>query len=386
MRLRPLAVPMGPAVLDVLPDLERALAGGAPVLPFPAASAPPAVPGALHERDDLPDDTALVIGTSGSTGTPKLAVLTTSALVASSSATHDVLGGAGRWLLTMPAHHIAGLQVLLRSLAAGTTPVVVDLASGFTPAAFAAASRHVTGGRAYTALVPTQLSRLLADEEGRAAAAAYAAVLVGGANTPVPLRDTAADAGLHVVTTYGMSETAGGCVYAGRPLPCSSARVDEDGRVLLGGATLASGYLGRPDLTEAAFLTEEDGARWFRTDDVGRLAADGVLHIDGRVDDVINTGGLKVVPRAVEEAVLAHVPGVREAVVVGTTDPQWGQAVSLAVVALGPLSVDTVREALRPHLPRHALPTRLLVLDALPLTGPGKPDRAALVARFPMGG
>ena len=273
MSLHPVPVGSGLGALELLPALRAALEGGSALVPYAAGSPLPDLPDPVGP---LPEHLALVVSTSGSTGTPKRAMLTAGALLASAKATHEVLGGPGSWLLSMPAQHIAGLQVLIRSVVAGARPGVMDLVDGFTPARFvAAAADHAgaaPGSRRYTALVPTQVARLLDDPAATAALAAYDAVLVGGAATPAAVRDRAHRAGIRLVPTYGMSETAGGCVYAGRPLPGSSVRIG-DGRVLLGGATLASGYLGRPDLTAAAFTEGEDGARWFRTDDAGHLDA-----------------------------------------------------------------------------------------------------------------
>ena len=387
--LEPLAVPAGPASLPLLPRLAAALAGGAPVLPYAASSPPPSLP--APDVSGMPDDLAVVVGTSGSTGSPKLAMLTTGALRASAAATHDRLGGPGQWLLTLPAHHVAGLQVLLRSVHAGTEPVVMDLTDGFTPTAFVTATaRLATGVRHYTSLVPTQLARLLDHAGGTEALAAHEAVIVGGAALPPSLRARAGAAGVRVVATYGMSETCGGCVYDGRPFPCTDVALDDDGRVRLGGATLAAGYLGRPDLGAAAFVRGADGIRRFLTDDVGHLDDDGRLHVDGRLDDLINTGGLKVAPRVVEEAIEAHVPGVREVVVVGTPHPEWGQAVS-ALVVVGPdappdpVTTADLRARLRDVLPAHALPVRVLQAAEVPLTGPGKPDRRSIAAMFTVG-
>ncbi|GAA1253258.1 o-succinylbenzoate--CoA ligase [Oryzihumus leptocrescens] len=381
--LATLAVPPGADALRVLPDLARALDGTGPaLLPFAAGSKAPALPPA----PGTPADLALAVGTSGSTGRPKRALLTTSALQASARATHARLGGDGQWLLAMPAHHVAGLQVLVRSLVAGTAPVAVDTSDGFTPAAFVAATGRLDpAARSYTALVPTQLVRLLQDPEGREALARYAAVLLGGAAAPPSLLARAADAGVTVATTYGMSETAGGCVYDGLPLDGTRFDLDDDGRISLGGPTVAHGYLAEPGLGAAAFTRGPDGTRWFRTDDLGHVDADGALHVQGRVDDLVNTGGVKVAPRVVEEALLAHVEGVTEAVVVGVPDEEWGQAVAAAVVVADPAdppALADVRARLHGILPGHALPRRLLVLPAIPLRGPGKPDRAALRTQF----
>ena len=365
----------------------RALDGTGPaVAPHPSHSPPPPIP---DEMSNLPPGLALTIGTSGSTGRPKLAMLTSAALRTSADATHERLGGQGQWLLTMPAHHIAGIQVLVRSLVAGTTPIPMGLAGGFTTTAFALATGEIaSGATAYTALVPTQLVRLLADPTGCRALTRYAAVLLGGAAAPPSLLARARDVGVRVVTTYGMSETAGGCVYDGRALDVSLVRLEEDGRIQLGGATLASGYLGEAALTAAAFVADDAGRRWFRTDDVGHIDDRGALVVDGRIDDLINTGGLKVAPRLVEEA-LAQLDAVAEAIVVGSPDPEWGQVVSAAVVPTEgstPPTLADVRRRLRGILPDHALPQRLAALAVLPLCGPGKPDRAAIRRHFDPGG
>ena len=399
--VQPVAVPLGPAALGVLPALREALNGSGPVL-LPHAPGEP--PGDLRppapEEDDADDPTVAVLSTSGSTGAAKGALLSASALLASASAGHDRLGGPGRWLLALPAHHVAGLMILVRSLVSGTRPVVLDLGGGFTPGGFHAAADLLTGPRRYTALVPTQLVRLLeAGGPAVAALAAFDAVLVGGAATPGPLLARARAAGVRVVTTYGMSETCGGCVYDGVPLDGVRVAVEPDGaaggRILLGGPVLARGYRGGDPA--GAFRTGPDGARWFRTDDRGILtwaAHEGQgcpggapdrprLVVTGRVDDVIVTGGLKVEP-AVVEAALLRLPALAEAVVVGVADEEWGQRVVAALVpAEGHGTPDTA--AIRAHVSAavgaHAAPRQVLVLRRLPLRGPGKPDRGE-VARL----
>ena len=387
--LTALPMPPGAAVLEVLPDLERALTGTAPVRPV--ASDEAGEPG----EGPLPEDLAVAIATSG---TPKLALLTAANLLASAAATTQRLGGPGQWLLALPPHHIAGLQVLLRSITAGTTPVVVP-ATGASPRrgsgpgasapqgsafAFVEATAAMSHERRYTSLVPTQLVRLLEDPLGLEALRRFDAILVGGAATPPALLDRARSEGVRVVTTYGMSETCGGCVYNGKPLGGVTVRTGDDGVLEIGGPVVAAGYLG---IGSDAFVAGPDGQRWFRTSDLGAVDDTGRVSILGRADDVINSGGLKVSPRIVEEAVLAHVPAVTQAVVVGLPDPQWGQAVSLAAVtspggpAPGPVpdaQVAEIREMLRPHLPPHALPRRVHVLTEIPALGPGKPDRAAV--------
>jgi o-succinylbenzoate---CoA ligase len=380
--LRALSVPTGSAALSVLPDLRCALDGSGPAV-APHAVNTPAQP-LPDDVGDLPAGLALTIATSGSTGRPKRAMLTGGALRASAESTHQRLGGRGQWLLALPAHHIAGIQVLVRSVVAGTAPICMDLAGGFTPSAFASATAELDPrARAYTALVPTQLVRLLASAAGCRALTRFAAVLLGGSAAPASLLARARGFGVAVVTTYGMSETAGGCVYNGQALAVSRVRLEEDGRIQLGGATLARGYLGEPELSSESFIRDQEGAHWFRTDDVGHLEGD-LLVVDGRLDDLINTGGLKVVP-CVVEAALVQLETIAEAIVVGSTDPEWGQVVSAAVVVApgcAPPGLEEVRDQLRGVLPDHGLPRRLTTLAELPLRGPGKPDRAAVRRLF----
>lgn len=361
------------SVTGLAAALAAALDGTGP------AVRPVAVPGP-DPGGELPEGAAVVVSTSGSTGEPKHVVLTAAALTASARATEDRLGGPGRWLLALPAEHVAGIQVVVRALLAGAPPQVQDVREGFRPEGFARATERLPhGDRRYTSLVPTQLLRLL-DAGGAPLEAlrGYAAVLVGGAALDPALRARALDAGVHVVTTYGMSETAGGCVYDGVPLDGVSVTLEDDGRIVLGGPTVAAGYLGDAAATAAAF-----GGGRFRTGDLGRLD-DGRLTVLGRADDVVVTGGEKVAPAAVER-VLAAQPGIADACVVGVPDEHWGAVVAAAVV-LGPdENLDdlraSLRAAVRTTLGRAAVPRRWLAVDAVPLRGIGKPDRSA-VARL----
>lgn len=313
----------------------------------------------------------VVLTTSGSTGQPKRVELSAAALQASATATAERVGGHGQWLLALPTDHVAGWQVVVRSVLAGTTPV--QLEGSFTVEAFTSAAARLTGPR-FVSLVPTQLLRLVEDPSGLAALASFDAVLVGGAALPTPLLARAEAADVRVHRTYGMTETAGGCVYDGTPLTGVAVQLDE-GRVLLGGPVLASSYVDDPALTAERLTTDATGQRWFRTDDLGELI-DGCLRLLGRVDDVINTGGFKVAPRPVEEALL-RLPGVREAVVLAVPDPAWGQRVA-AVLVGQESSLQDLREALRPGLTPQSLPHQVLWLDRLPLLRSGKPDLAAL--------
>ncbi|MBM9475782.1 AMP-binding protein [Nakamurella flavida] len=385
--LLPLPVPSGDAVRDLLPTLAEALAGRGPAwFPVPAstrtAAAPPLPAGIglgdpLAATEDDPDDpTVLVVPTSGSTGGASGVLLPPSALLASARATQERLGGPGDWLLALPAHHIAGLQVLLRAAGAGTGLTVLDVDMPFTAARFAAAVTAMSGSRRYVSLVPTQLTRILLDPEATAALAGFDAVLVGGAATPPVLAGRARAAGVRLHLTYGMTETCGGCVYDGRPLAGVRTEVDPDGRVLLTGPMVARGYHGRP--ADPAF--PRPGTH--RTNDRGEIV-DGELHVLGRMDDMILTGGLKVPPVVLEDA-LASLPGVAAAAVVGPPDPEWGQRVCAVLVPDGSRALptlDELRELLRGQgLAAALLPRQIVVLDSLPVRGPGKPDRVALLA------
>ncbi len=265
----------------------------------------------------------MVVSTSGTTGVPKGAMLTAAALTASAEATHRRLSGPGRWLLALPAYHVAGLQVLVRSVVAGTTPVAVS--AGFDGAELASAVASLGSGRRYASLVAAQLDKVLRDPAAAATLASLDAVLIGGGPMPAGVAERASAAGISVMRTYGMSETAGGCVYDGVPLDGVRVRID-DSRVVLGGATLANGY--RNPVQPDPFA--EPG--WFRTDDIGTVDDSGVLRVLGRVDDAISTGGLTVLPQLVEAALATH-PAVAESAVFGIADERLGQRVVAAIVA-----------------------------------------------------
>jgi o-succinylbenzoate---CoA ligase len=333
----------------------------------------------LRVGDAIDDDVAVVVSTSGTTGTPKGAMLTAEALTASAEATHRRLGGEGRWLLALPAHHVAGLQVLVRSIIAGNTPVAMPFPFQVNelPAAIAA----MGSGPRYASLVAAQLVKALADPSATEALAELDAVLIGGGPMPVRAAESAAVKGISVVRTYGMSETAGGCVYDGMPLCGVLVRIDLGGRIALGGATLAKGYRNPPEPDPFA------EAGWFLTDDVGVLDTSGMLRVLGRTDDAISTGGLTVIPQLVETALASH-PAVADCAVFGVPDDRLGQRVVVAVVATTPAAPPTLAE-LRSYvgtfLDPTAAPKELHLVDELPRHGIGKVDRRKLVRMFSVG-
>jgi len=355
-----------------LDAVRAALDGRSPVAVLP--DGPPAVVEAartaLRPEEPLEPGADLVVVTSGSTGRGRGVLLSAAALRASAAATHTRLGGPGAWLLALPVSAIAGLQVLCRSVLAGTRPEV--LAKGEP---LADAVHRMPEARRYTALVPTQLRRFL-DEEP-AALGSFDAVLVGGAATDAGLLARARTAGVSVVTTYGMTETAGGCVYDGQPLDGVRVRVTDG--VELAGPTLALGYRLDPAATEAAFA-----GGWFRTRDAGTLDVDGRLTVTGRLDDVVITGGVNVAPGAVETVLREH-PDVADAVVFGRPDATWGHRVVATVVPTpgATPALPELREWVSDRLGRPAAPRQLHVLDALPLLHTGKPDRRAVAALTP---
>lgn len=334
------------------------------------------------------EDAAVVVRTSGSTGAPKATVLTVDALAASSMATAIALKGEGQWLLALPVQYVAGVQVLVRSLFAGTRPWAMDLSGGFTPEAFTAAARELTDRLRFTSLVPTQLQRLLESPSAQTLAALrrFNAVLLGGAPASAELLAAARDAGVRVVTTYGSAETCGGCVYDGVPLDGVEVRLDEDGRILLGGATVAAGYLGAPELSAEAFA-EEDGLRWYRTSDLGELSADGTLTVRGRADDVVITGGVKVSAAHVQ-AELERLAGVRAAFVAGVPSAEWGQALAAYVVLAdtSPGAADDFKARFAAGgtgaLTGARVPKTVLTAAELLMLPNGKPDRLGMTVRL----
>jgi o-succinylbenzoate---CoA ligase len=362
----------GPAICPLSPDLPAAalralLAALRPAAVLTAAGERPYDAGAPVAAGPA----AVLIATSGSTGEPKIVELSAAALRHSAVATLRRLGaGPGdRWLCCLPTGHIAGIQVLVRSIVAGTEPVIHERF------AVEAVKTVVGGGAAqHVALVPTQLRRLI---DAGADLSALESILLGGAAAAPELIAAARAAGGRVVTTYGMSETCGGCVYDGVPLDDVSVDVDAAGLIRLTGPVLLSGYRLRPDLTAAALR-----GGWFHTGDLG-VVADGVLRVLGRADDVINTGGEKVVPGDVERVLATH-PAVKDVAVVGHADPEWGQRVVAVVVPAGPAPAPDdllaeLRTWVRRRLPACAAPQEVRLAEAIPLLASGKPDRARLM-------
>ena len=386
-----------------------------------------------------PESLALVVGTSGSTGTPKQTALSVRALRASARATESffadyssadsakqrrvVSEDPAQWLLALPAHYVAGAQVLARSVLAGTTPVVAaSITDGvsFTPEVFLNAAERLSCARRFVSLVPTQVHKLLEAAEASPALGSeiydalgqFTGILLGGAPASASLLAAAGELGLNVVTTYGSAETAGGCVYSGVALPGVRLRViPEDagladspvvagaeaaGRIWLGGEHLASGYMGDSARTASHFFVDAHGCRWYRTDDYGSLVSPApntseddsasVLSVLGRSDDVIITGGVKVSSHAVAAVLESH-PAVREAAVAGVPDARWGAAVIAAVTLrnlpghYGADAAETARQLQQlcgARLGAAGVPKVVRIVPDFPAASTGKPDRLAI--------
>ena len=293
---------------------------------------------------------ALVMATSGSTGEPKGAVLTHAAIEANAMATSSALEvdpSTDRWLACLPLAHVGGLAGVVRALLTDTPLEVHD---GFDATAVEAAARQ---GATLTSLVPTALKRI--------DAAAFRAILLGGSAMP-------AQRPSNTVATYGMTETFSGVVYEGWPLQGVELRI-QDNEVQLRCPMLLRTYRDGTD------PKTQDG--WFGTGDAGALSKNGQLSVFGRIDDMITTGGEKVWPAAVER-LLAELPNIAEAAVVGRPDPEWGQAVTAVVVPTDPQEppeLEKLREAVKAHLPAYCAPQNLELVTKLPKTPLGKTQR-----------
>ena len=350
-------------------------AGLAPALRAALTAGGPAV--FAGEAHDLPDrvahNVALVVQSSGSTARPKRVALSADALLASAAATESALGGAGQWVLALPTTYIAGISVIVRSICAETEPVVVD--GHFDAESFVLAASQLDHPVRLTSLVPAQLATLLDDERAAVALQRFDRVLLGGQSTPQRLLDRALAAGIRVTRTYGSSETAGGCVYDGVPIGTTRMRV-VDAQIELAGPTLAEGYLADPERTDAAFTTE-GGARWYRTGDTGRIDESGVLTVTGRLDDVIVSGGVKVSLGELE-LLIRRVTPLHDAIVVAADDARWGQVP--VVVTTVAADAGELRSAVVAALGVAAAPSRVVLVEGIPLLPSGKPDRLALRA------
>ncbi|MFW0107524.1 AMP-binding protein [Rothia sp. P7181] len=339
-----------------------------------------------------PEDIALLVGTSGSTGTPKTTMLSRAALLHSAQATAEATGSQySQWLLCLPVHYIAGAQVLVRSVLNGTSPIVTNSIrynTRFSSEDFLNSARSMTAEKKMVSLVPTQLQQLLDDvqrfPELLELLQGFCGILLGGAPASIALREQAQKYQLKIFTTYGSAETAGGCVYNGRALSSTQLRIEtqhpEDtvGRIWLGGKHIAHGYLDQPQRTAQHFWCDNNGTRWYRTDDIGSLSQ-GFLEVHGRADDIIISGGVKISPAPIAQCLESH-PAVVSAFVFPVPHRRWGQAVGCVVYAPeeSPARLSPQLQQLCQNLEPAQRPKYLRVINSLPLLPTGKPDRGAL--------
>ncbi|QLL24537.1 hypothetical protein DLE04_02220 [Actinobacteria bacterium IMCC26103] len=312
----------------------------------------------------VPAEISLVVSTSGSTGDAKEVGLSAAALLASSRATNNFFGAkAGQtWSLLLPLTHIAGINVLMRSLELGTT--AID-------------GRQITGAYPYadfTAVVPTQLFRALnGDSHLREHLCSAKAVLIGGAALDSKLADQARTAGINIVESYGMTETCGGCIYGGLAIGGTSFAIDGNGLIKISSEMLASTYLNDPSGWGSKF---KNG--YFLTSDLGEII-NGKLKIIGRADDVIVTGGENISLLKIEAIIHQVFPEI-ECAAFAIADPQWGQALHLAIAGSVKPDSAAINEILSKQISAAAKIKGIIYLDRLPRIALDKVNRQELAA------
>jgi O-succinylbenzoic acid--CoA ligase len=375
-------MPPGPGWFDIV---ARVWDAGAAILPVDVRLPPAAIASILErarptivmepsgvrriDGGSVHPGVALVVHTSGTDAAPKLVQFDRAAIDAAVASSALALAASrhDRWLCCLPLAHIGGLLVLMRGVLLGA-PVTIQ--AGFDPERFEQEPRAV-----FTSLVPTMLGRLLGAEVGLAG---YRAILVGGAHLSPDLRSRAERTGASVIETYGSTESCGGVVYEGSPLPGTQMRIDPDGEIQLKGPTLMLGYRFDDEATANAFT--RDG--WLRLGDAGEIDRAGRLHVVGRIDDLIKSGGEKIWPREVEDALQDHAK-VAEIAVGGRLDPEWGQRVVAWVVPADPADPPTLgelRDFAADSIARHKAPQELVLVESLPRTFSGKLQRGAFRA------
>ena len=318
----------------------------------------------LHEvPSEVEPDLALIVESSGSTGRPKQIQIPREALIASATASLERLGEPGQWLLALPTHFIAGIQVLVRSILSDQQPILMNTSVPFTAEGFVRSASLMTASHRYTSLVPTQLDTLVAaidtDASVLAALQRFDRILVGGQAPNRATLNLLSALGVRVTVTYGMTETCGGCVYDGVPLRGVEIELDDDGQIFVSGAMLAKGL----------------GAN-FATADLGRFDEAGRLEVIGRSDRVINSGGIKLALDEVE-AWLLRQPAIIATVAVPIEHEKFGQTFACWYTSDSDTSVESDQAVQDLGLPaKHATWRRV---DRIPLLPNGKPDLLAIV-------
>lgn len=330
-------------------------------------------------RPDEPvedDDTALVAATSGSTGAPRGVLVTRANLRSAVEAAWEHIPGLREcsWVLALPVTSIGGFGAIVRATLAGTALHALPSVGGAAPFRLEDLVSLDIKEPFAISIVPTQLADILESTAATQWLSRATTVLVGAAATPEALAARARESGISLVTTYGMTETTGGCVYDGVPLPGVRVELVDDGRIDVIGPPVAAGYRGLPRETAESFSGSAPERR-FRTADHGEWH-DGRLRIVGRIDDVVTVHGVNVALGAVESVVRSEL-GVHDAAVVAVPDDRQGHRLVAFVVmtepaglaAIAPLVVERLGGAARPEV---------VTVDALPMLPSGKIDRLAL--------
>jgi len=339
------------SLAELMARLAKALASDGPAISLGPVSV-----------ENAPARVALIVNTSGSTGIAKEVGLSASALLESAKSANKFVGAKpGQiWSLLLPLTHIAGINVLVRSLELGTVPIDAREVNGKYPFAN------------FTAVVPTQLFKALnGDNDLLEHLISAEAVLVGGAALAADLRESARNAGINVIETYGMTETCGGCIYNGTPLEGTEFEIDEIGVISIASKSLATTYLNAPDA-----WSERIRNGYFVTTDIGHIE-DGKLVVTGRNDDVIISGGENVSLAEVETIVKDTFAGI-ECAAFALSDSQWGQSLQLAIAGDIKPEQSAINEYLTSKISRAAKVKNFIYLAELPRTSLGKVDRAKL--------
>ncbi len=311
----------------------------------------------------LAGEMAAVVTTSGTTAEPRHVVLSRDAMATSAQAVGAALDldpDEDRWLVCVPLHHVAGLAIVARSYFCATSMTVHP---SFDVGAVGAAADRCT----LVSVVPTMLTRLV---DAGAPLGQFRHILVGGAPLAPALLEQATTAGAHLATTYGLSETGGGCVHDGNPLQGVSVSISTDGEILVRGPVVMRGYHGDEAATRQAFT----GDGWLRTGDLGHIDDQGRLSVVDRIKDIIVTGGVNVSPTAVEAVVVEH-PKVNDVCVVGIPDDEWGERVTAFVVPRAdtdPPTLPELRAWCSQRLTAAEIPRELRLVASVPRSTGGK--------------
>ncbi len=324
------------------------------------------------------EDVCLLIATSGTNGFPRIVELTGSNLHSSALAAEQCLqiSSSSVWLACLPLFHIGGLSVLLRGVFSGAKVVLEDK---FEPQRLA--QLLAEKGVSHLSMVPTMLARLLAHNPDLEPQSALKVVLLGGGPATAGLVNAGLQRGWPLCPSYGMTETASQVATCypppgrwqagsvGKALPHVEIAVGSGGEIRVRGASVAK-YVRLIDGSREELL---DAQGWLCTQDAGWLDEARGLHILGRLDDMLITGGENIHPHMLEQE-LAVCPGVEEVAVVAIEDPVWGE--KLIALYVGSCSAQELKTWAKQRLKKAFLPKVFFAVESLPRNAMGKLLRA----------